>query len=136
MTITEDTIQQAEARMAAERNHAHATDARYDRRTKRVIVRLHSGLELAIPPHLVEGLADATQDALAEIELSPSGLGLHWPQLDADLYVPALLEGQFGSRQWMARQIGATGGRSRSQTKCNAAKANGLKGGRPRKIQT
>ena len=135
MIINDDVIQQAEARMAAERDHAHATNARYDRRTKRVIVRLHSGLELAIPPLLVEGLADATPDALAEIEISPSGLGLHWPQLDADLYVPALLQGQFGSRLWMARQLGTAGGRSRSQAKRNAAKANGAKGGRPRKVQ-
>lgn len=135
MAITDDVIQQAEARMAAERDHAHAVAARYDRRTSRVIVRLHSGLELAIPPRLVEGLADATPDALAEIEVSPTGLGLHWPQLDADLYVPALLEGQFGSKQWMARQLGSAGGSSRSQAKRNAAQANGAKGGRPRKIQ-
>jgi hypothetical protein len=135
MTITDDAIQQAETRMAAKRAHAHAIDARYNRGTKRVIVRLHSGLELAIPTYLIEGLTVATPDALAEIEVSPSGLGLHWPQLDVDLYVPALLEGQFGSKQWMARQLGATGGRSRSQAKCNAAKANGHKGGRPRKIQ-
>ncbi|MDR5901274.1 DUF2442 domain-containing protein [Halomonas icarae] len=135
MAITDDVIQQAEARMAAERDHAHAVAARYDRRTRRVIVRLHSGLELAIPPHLVEGLDDATPDALAEIEVSPSGLGLHWPQLDADLYVPALLEGQFGSKQWMARQLGAAGGRSRSQAKSHASRGNGAKGGRPRKVQ-
>ncbi|KAA6182160.1 DUF2442 domain-containing protein [Thiohalocapsa marina] len=135
MAITDDVIQQAEARMAAARDHAHAVAARYDRRTRRVIVRLHSGLELAIPPHLVEGLDDATPDALAEIEVSPSGLGLHWPQLDTDLYVPALLEGQFGSKQWMARQLGAAGGRSRSQAKSHASRANGAKGGRPRKVQ-
>ena len=123
MAITDDARQQADAHMSAERDHAHAVSARYDRRTKRVIVRLHSGLELAIPP------------ALVEIEISPSGLGLHWPQLDADVYVPALLAGQFGSRQWMARQIGAVGGRSRSDAKRLAARANGAKGGRPRKAQ-
>ena len=135
MAITDDDIRQAEARMAVERDHAHAIAARYDRRTNRVIVSLHSGLELAIPPHLVEGLADATPEALAEIEISPSGLGLHWPQLDADVYVPALLEGQFGSQQWMARQMGAAGGCSRSDAKRQAARANGAKGGRPRKSQ-
>ncbi|RRR67414.1 MAG: DUF2442 domain-containing protein [Candidatus Viridilinea halotolerans] len=135
MAITDDTRQLAEARLAAERDHAHAVSARYDRRTKRVIVRLHTGLELSIPPALVEGLADATPETLAEIEISPSGLGLHWPQLDADVYVPALLEGQFGSRQWMARQLGATGGRSRSEAKRHASRANGAKGGRPRKVQ-
>lgn len=135
MAITDDTRQHAEARLAAERDHAHAVSARYDRRTKRVIVRLHTGLELSIPPSLVEGLADATPEALAEIEISPSGLGLHWPQLDADVYVPALLEGQFGSRQWMARQLGAAGGRNRSEAKQHASRANGAKGGRPRKAQ-
>ncbi|MFD2191464.1 DUF2442 domain-containing protein [Pistricoccus aurantiacus] len=71
-------------------------------------------LELPAPPHLMKGFADATPDALSEIEISPSGLGLHWPQLDADLYVPALLESQPGSKQWMAHQLGATGSRSRS----------------------
>ncbi|MDR5900330.1 DUF2442 domain-containing protein [Halomonas vilamensis] len=81
MAITDDVIQQAEARMAAERDHVHAIDARYDRRTNRVIVSLHSGLELAIPPHLIEGLAEATPSALTEMEVSPSGLGLHWPAL-------------------------------------------------------
>jgi len=135
MAMTDDDIKQAEARMAAERHHAHATATRYNRRNNRVIISLHTGLELALPPHLVEGLADATPDALSEIEISPSGLGLHWPQLDADLYVPALLEGQFGSKQWMARQLGAAGGKSHSPAKSNAARANGLKGGRPRKKQ-
>ena len=135
MVITDDAIKQAEDRMADKRDHAHATSARYDCRSERVIIRLHSGLELAIPPDLVEGLAGATTESLSEIEVSPSGLGLHWPRLDADLYVPALLEGQFGSRQWMAHQLGAAGGRSRSQAKRNAARANGAKGGRPRKNQ-
>nr|WP_299239795.1 DUF2442 domain-containing protein [uncultured Halomonas sp.] len=135
MSITDEDIKQAEDRMAAERDRAHATSARYDRRAKRVIIRLQSGLELAIPPHLLEGLAEATPEALSEVEISPSGLGLHWPQLDADIYVPALLEGQFGSKQWMARQLGAAGGRSRSQAKRNAARTNGTKGGRPRKNQ-
>jgi len=135
MAMTDNVIKQAETRMAAERCHAHATTARYDRCNNRVIVSLHTGLELALPPHLVEGLADATADALSEIEISPSGLGLHWPQLDADLYVPALLEGQFGTKGWMARELGAAGGKSRSSAKSNAARANGLKGGRPRKKQ-
>jgi hypothetical protein len=135
MAMTDDVIKEAEARMAKERDHAHAVSARYDRRTKRVIIQLHSGLELAIPPRLVEGLTGATPEALSEIEVSPSGLGLHWPQLDADLYVPALLEGQFGSKQWMARHLGATGGHSRSRAKRDASRANGAKGGRPRKTQ-
>ncbi|WP_352509685.1 MULTISPECIES: DUF2442 domain-containing protein [unclassified Mesorhizobium] len=34
-----------------------------------------------------------------ESGISPTGLGLHWPQLDADVDVPALLQGVFGSKR-------------------------------------
>ena len=84
---------------------SRALTARYDRRTARVVVGLGNGLQLAFPVRLAEGLANAAPDDLAEIEISPTGLGLHWPKLDADVYVPALLQGVFGSKQWMAKQI-------------------------------
>jgi hypothetical protein len=68
---------------------------------------------------------------LAKIDINPSGLGLHWPLLDADLYVPGLVEGTLGSRQWM-QHIGQLGGLARTAAKARAARTNGKKGGRPR----
>lgn len=133
MAITEQELAQAEARMAETRAAGHAVSARYDRRRSRVVVALNTGVELTFPTQLAEGLADASPDNLADIEISPAGLGLHWPQLDADLYVPALLQGVFGSKKWMARQLGAEGGRARTAVKIAASRANGRKGGRPRK---
>lgn len=44
------------------------------------------------------------QRYLAGAQISPSGLGVHFPRLDADLYIPALLEGFLGSRRWIAAQ--------------------------------
>ncbi len=111
-----------------------AIHARYDRRVSRVIVGLDNGLELAFPPRLAQGLEHATPADLAIIEISPLGDGLHWPAIDADLYVPGLLQGVFGSKSWMARQLGAAGGRARSGAKVAAARENGRKGGRPRKL--
>jgi hypothetical protein len=134
MAITEHELEQAEARMAETRAAGHAVSARYDRRRSRVVVALNTGVELTFPTRLAEGLADASPDSLAEIEISPAGLGLHWPQLDADLYVPGLLQGVFGSKTWMARQLGAEGGRARTPAKVAASRANGQKGGRPRKF--
>jgi hypothetical protein len=93
---------------------------------------LNTGVQLAFPTKLAEGLAGASPDNLAAIEISPAGLGLHWPQRDADIYVPALLQGIFGSKNWMARELGAKGGRSRTTAKAAAARENGRKGGRPR----
>ena len=70
---------------------------------------------------------------LAPIEISPSGFGIYFPKLDADLYLPALLEGFLGSRQWMASRLGSQGGKSTSHAKTVAAQRNGRAGGRPRK---
>jgi len=133
MAVTEQQLEEAEARMAESRAAGHVVSARYDRRRGRVVVALHTGVELTFPAALAEGLAEASDDKLADIEVSPAGLGLPWPQLNADLYVPALIQGVFGSERWMAKHLGAQGGRARTPAKVAAARANGRKGGRPRK---
>jgi len=129
-----DEYEQAGARAAARRNtRPTAVDAHYDRRTGRVVVRLSSGLDIAFAPQSVQGLESVGPGDLAKIEISPSGLGLHFPKIDADIYLPALLEGVLGSRRWMAAQLGEHGGKVRSAAKTAAARANGKLGGRPRK---
>jgi hypothetical protein len=127
--ISDPAIQEAERRMAERlASGPHAVAARYDRRVSRVMVTLSNGLELAFPPYLAEGLAHAKPADLAIIEISPAGLGLHWPKLDADLYLPALLHGVFGSPRWMAGFPGRRGVLERTEAKVAAALANGRKG--------
>lgn len=109
-----------------------ATAARFDARKKLIVVELANGASFAFPPALAQGLSDARPAELADIEISPLGTGLHWPRLDADLTVEGLLAGVFGSRAWM-RQHAARAGRATSTAKTLAARANGVKGGRPRK---
>ncbi len=106
-----------------------AIAARSDAKVKRIVVELTSGATFAFPPALVEGLCDASPDDLAEIELSPSGFGLHWPRLDEDYRVSGLMNGIFGTAKWLA----ARAGRGASDAKAAAARVNGAKGGRPRK---
>jgi hypothetical protein len=110
-----------------------AVRVRYDRRSGRIVLHLSSRLIVAFSPQDAEGLEGATAAQLAEIEISPSGFGIHFPRLDADLYLPALLEGFLGSKRWMAGRLGASGGRSTSAAKVSAARKNGRMGGRPRK---
>jgi hypothetical protein len=117
-------------------NTPTAVTARYDRRVGRVVIALSSGLEIGFKPHDAQGLEAARPAQLADIEISPSGLGLHFPQLDADLYLPALLQGFLGSRQWMAQAMGKVGGKAVNPQKADAARANGRLGGRPRKIRS
>lgn len=134
MSLTDIDVRRAEKRMQAHRKEQpRATSARFDRRTARIVVGLSNGLDLGIPVDLAQGLVGAKAADLADIEISPTGLGLHWPRLDADLYLPALLEGVFGTRSWMAQRLGKSGGSSTSLAKRKAARANGKLGGRPRK---
>jgi hypothetical protein len=121
---------------ARQANEPMATAVRYDRRRDRIVVSLNTGAELAFPPRIAQGLENAMPADLAEIEISPSGFGIHFPRLDADLYLPALLQGVFGSKAWMAAQLGATGGKARTEAKRAAARVNGKRGGRPRKVGT
>jgi hypothetical protein len=111
-----------------------ATAARYNKRMGLIVIELGPGLALMLDPHQAEGLQGATSSQLSAIEISPSGLGLHFPKLDADLYVPGLLEGVLGSKKWMASRLGAAGGKRSSIAKKRASRANGKLGGRPRKI--
>jgi hypothetical protein len=101
-----------------------------------VVVELSSGYEVAFPPRRAQGLEKAKPSDLDVIEISPSGFGLHFPKLDADLWLPALLDGVFGSRKWIAARLGARGGKVKSKAKARAARANGKLGGRPRKAKS
>jgi hypothetical protein len=111
----------------------HAMSAHYDRRADRVVVTLAEGLEIGFAPRAAQGLEKARPTDLTTIEVSPSGFGLHFPKLDADIYLPAVLEGILGSRNWMAAHLGALGGRAKSRVKAAASRRNGRLGGRPRK---
>jgi hypothetical protein len=112
------------------------TAARYDSTTDRIMIELANGITLLVPPASVQALAGAKHEDLAVIEL----LGTHmldWPRMDQQVYIPDLLRGITGTRAWMARQLGSKGGKkggsAKTSVKAAAARANGAKGGRPRK---
>ncbi len=126
----ETAVEQARVRMETE---PHATAVRYDKRLRMVMVELNIGLTVAFRASDVQGLESASVADLSAVELDPDGFGLHFPTLDADIWLPGLLAGQFGSQRWMAAQMGRKGGQARSLAKAAASRTNGSKGGRPRK---
>ena len=137
MVYPKEEVEAANKRAAARLSKTPtATAARYDRGTGRVVIELSTGLLIAFKPQDAQGFEHATATQLTKIEISPSGLGLHFPAIDADVYLPGLLEGFLGSRSWMAAQLGKAGGSTTSRAKAAAVRSNGKLGGRPKKIPT
>jgi hypothetical protein len=96
------------------------------------IIGLTDGNRLVLQRERLQELQNATKSQLANVEVLALGTDLHWKDLDVDLYVPALIAGVYGTTRWMS-EIGRAGGSAKSKAKSLAAKANGRKGGRPRK---
>jgi hypothetical protein len=115
------------------RHRVHAVSARYITSRALVEIELDNGAYFSFPPALTQALANAKPSQLAEVQVVGAGTGLYFPKLDADLYVPALFEGVFGSKAWIASQLGRQGGEARSPRKRAASRENGKLGGRPRK---
>ena len=116
-------------------NPSAVVDARYDSDVDAIALVFKGGGSMSIPRTMVPGLKRASAPKLASVHLSPAGDALSWPSLDVDVYVPGLVERAFGTRLFAA-STGRRGGRRRSKAKAAAAKANGSKGGRPRKRLT
>ena len=111
----------------------YAVAARYNQDSDRIVLGLTGNVEIIFSPADVSGLDKAAPKDLEAIEISPSGFGLHFPRIDADIHVPALLDDLLGWSDWAAASLGRRGGRSRSPDKTAASRRNGRRGGRPRK---
>jgi Protein of unknown function (DUF2442) len=90
-----------------------AIKAWYAADSERVFIELTNGVIMGFPYQLLQGLANGTPEQLAEVEIMPTGSALHWESLDADLGVPQLASGLFGSKAWMT-ELGRSGGQSKS----------------------
>lgn len=80
-------------KLLAALQRVRATSAQYDSASGHVLVQLNTGMALSFDPRLASGLEHAQPVDLLQIEVSPTGAGLHFPALDADLYLPSLLAG-------------------------------------------
>jgi hypothetical protein len=107
-----------------------AVSAKYDAHSRRVVMETSTGHLFGFPVTAIPALRKASPEDLRQVELSPSGSGLHWECLDVDLDVPALIIGVVG-RQEGIRQLARAAGSVTSKKKAAAARANGAKGGRP-----
>jgi hypothetical protein len=116
----------------ARRAEPHAAGVRYDARARLLHVDLTNGAGFHLPIACIPGLEQATENDLGVVQVGPAGIGLHWETLDIDVSVADLAQLVLGART-LLRAAGIAGGGVRSTAKAEAARRNGLKGGRPRK---
>lgn len=99
----EDGIADAIERGRAVRtSEPRATSVRYEPSSGRIIIELVNGCTFAFPARLVQGLAQADEDRIAQVELLGAGYGLHWEAVDVDLSIAGALNGVFGTAAYMA----------------------------------
>lgn len=72
-------------------NNARAQKVWFD--TDNIWLLLLDGRQLSLPLVFFPTLLNANTEELNKYELSGGGLGIHWDNLDEDLYVPNLLMG-------------------------------------------
>lgn len=131
---SDEELARAKQRWEMERAERPTPSAvRFDGASERFIVDFTNGASFIFPARSVEGLEEASSEELAEVSLLGE-TALHWERLDLDYTIAGLMSGVFGSKAFMdARR---RGGQSRSDAKVAASRANGAKGGRPRKTTT
>lgn len=114
-----------------------AASARYEEKSKRLVLEMQNGVSLFVPIHLIQGLQTEDKKALGDFDLVMKGSQIHWHGLDVQVYIEDLLKGVFGTPNWMnsvkdhLAEIGRKGGSQKSAAKSKSSRENGLKGGRP-----
>jgi hypothetical protein len=105
-------------------------DARWDRVSDAVQLVFCGGGSMTIPRRFIPGIEGRPASALESVSVSPAGDALLWTSLDADVYVPGLVERALGNKLFAAA-AGRRGGRRRSKAKAAAARLNGARGRGP-----
>jgi hypothetical protein len=121
-----------EASRAAEKHEPRAKAAAYNPKTQKLELHLKDDSTLAVDINLIQGLENATDQERSKVRLEGGGYALHWDDPDVDISVPGLAKGVYGTKAWMT-YLGQKGGKKRSVTKAEAARKNGIRGGRPSK---
>jgi hypothetical protein len=99
-----------------------------------VALRLSSGALVEIPRLTIKELRNLNHAQLQTLTPDNAGMTLSQRDLDIDIYLPGLFSEVLGVKP--SAVLGRKGGTSRSPAKRRAARRNGRRGGRPKKIST
>ena len=120
-------------RIARVQNGPRATEARLIEGELRLT--LPTGATVSIPARSLKPLQNLSDAQLRDVRVTAGGQVLLWPEAGQSIAVEGVLEAATGLRhaKYDAVATGAQGGAARTPAKWDASRANGAKGGRPRK---
>jgi hypothetical protein len=137
---TKDVTTDADIDVALERVKPHDNDplartVQYVPLLKILIIGLSNGRRIALPIEDVPELSKATKKVLQNCELVGRGTAINFPDIDVALLIDGIIEGVYGKSRWMA-ELGQKGGSAKTEAEWRVSRANGKKGGRPKKVVT
>ena len=116
---------------ARRRNQPLATRVQYDV-DRGVMIELNNDCLVCVPLRLLPELDGAAPNDLRRVAIMGVGQAIEWPTLDQQFDVLQLLAEAVGAKALMTT-LGRGRVKSKPKAKAGAARANGAKGGRPRK---
>ena len=105
---------------------------RYAPETGNMEFTMVGGSQIVTPARSLKGLTTATDAELADVKPVVIGTAIHWDTADVQYTTIALIETVFGVKTH--HTTARNGGSAKSEAKTAAVRANGAKGGRPRKV--
>jgi hypothetical protein len=133
-TTVEDLRRAMEAGQRRRVTERRAAGVRYDPDRDAIEIELTDGAAVRLPRVMVEEFRGVPPSDMAKLRVSPAGYGIKLDQHDINISVHGLV-GALATAGDMAASLGKLGGAARSEAKRLSARANGAKGGRPRKTR-
>lgn len=130
--ISDSQYQAALERGRQELAAPHAIDARFDRVGRKLTIVFSNGLEVSLRPEVSEFLREHADADLSNPYVTPGGDGLIFEAADIAVSIPGLISQLLPENIARKKMASALGSRT-SERKSEAARANGAKGGRPKR---
>jgi hypothetical protein len=131
--ITSQDYESALARGRAELEQPHAVDVRFVASSATLRVTFSNGLIVAVDARAVPAFASCPLSVLKNPRVTAGGDGLIFDEAGLAFDLPELLS-PFLPIELARSRVAAESGRATSVRKARAARENGAKGGRPRKV--
>lgn len=105
----------------------------HDAKRRLLLSQIRDAVVPGVPVDRFASLATFDDEARSRLRVAPSGRLLLWEAPHDDASIAEILEHALASPGRL-RALARAGGRVRSEPKARAARANGARGGRPRKV--